>query len=245
MSADHKRTAIAAGFSLLPRYPKTPHLPHSKLTAKDDLYASDAELAVLLCSKTMCVEEKLDGANVRIHWDGKGDLLVGNRDHVLHKGYLKKETPAKLQFCPLWNWIYDHRRSFARLTELCQGTPAIYGEWLYAEHTIKYDKLPSLLAVFGIMINNKFLDPIITRQMVSLAGLTNPPLVSLNNGTIAQDLLDTKSYWGDELREGVYIKCGDGRFNTGMFKYVRSTFAPRNDFNESELKRNTLNANAT
>lgn len=52
------------------------------------------------------IQEKVDGANMGVSWTS-GPVLR-NRNHILKKGYIEKDTPAKLQFRPAWNWLHQH-----------------------------------------------------------------------------------------------------------------------------------------
>ena len=91
--------------SLLPQYPRTPHLPHKPNASEDDVVAQESETTVVWGS-FVTIEEKIDGASVGIAvFDGHP--IVRNRDHVLRKGYVK-ETAAKKQFTSLWNYFYQN-----------------------------------------------------------------------------------------------------------------------------------------
>src|ERR1041385_4373870 len=101
------------------KFPKTPHLPWNASAATDDDVVADEEaIRIIYDTNRVVVQEKLDGANLRICFDGHTEPLVGNREHTLKKGYVKKNTPAKLQFRPVWNWIYENKNLFSNLTFL-------------------------------------------------------------------------------------------------------------------------------
>ena len=65
------------------KYPRTPHLEGSGIQKGDDpAVATDRDLA----SRTDChwlVEEKLDGANAGLSFDGAGTLHLQSRGHFL------------------------------------------------------------------------------------------------------------------------------------------------------------------
>ena len=229
----------------IPRFPVTPHLPGSNMQGGADVWAELADVEALRTHPRVLIEEKIDGANVGIHYDGIGDLTVRNRDHHLKKGYQKKETPSKLQFRPLWGWVYDHRKAFRHLTEALDGfTPVVYGEWLYAEHTIAYDHLPDLFIGFDIMDmhDRQFLDPWVARDLLADAGFELPPRLNgdLDGNIHGIDLWPPP--WGapGSKREGVYVKAGDGRHLTHRAKYVRPGFQSREDFTTTELRKNRV-----
>ena len=76
--------------SNIPRYSKIPHLVGSNVLDEDDIIMNN------ISNNKYHVYEKIDGANCRMGFDE--NAILGNRDHILNKAYIKKETPAKLQF---------------------------------------------------------------------------------------------------------------------------------------------------
>ena len=180
----------------LPVFPRTPHLPGATATGPDDLVAGVEALLLLQPEEGRIItyEEKLDGANVRIHFNGEDEPVVGNREKVLNKGYVRKDTPAKMQFRPLWTWVYDHRDNFRALTKALGHTPTVFGEWLYARHTIRYNRLPALFVPFDIRAyvgdrrtpgfglpdphEDAFLPSDETRQVLTDCGFAVPPLLT-------------------------------------------------------------------
>lgn len=231
-----------------PEYPKTPYFKQgSSGWAPGDVVLDESVADDVLSDLTLVAEEKLDGANCRVMYDGVEPPLVGNREHVLKKGYVKKETPAKLQFRPLWNWVHDNWRSFRELAAMLGETPVVYGEWLHAQHTVRYDALPSKFAALDLfMSDGTFMDRMQSRQLLNDAGFTLPPLLGRPRTLAELDALaNAQSDWGHEPREGVYMKTGDGRVLTGRYKYVRKGFSPRKDFNETGLLLNSLASRRT
>lgn len=121
------------------KYPRTPHLEGSRLQVGDhDLAAVPIDV---LRGRYVVVEEKLDGANAGLSLDGEGRLRLQSRGHYLTGG------PRERHFAPLKRWAAAHA---ARLTELLAGGLVLYGEWLYAKHTIFYDRLPHWFMEFDI-----------------------------------------------------------------------------------------------
>ncbi len=43
--------------------------------------------------------------------------VIRNRNNILKKGYIKKETPAKLQFRSSWNWLHAHNKDIQKLSK--------------------------------------------------------------------------------------------------------------------------------
>ena len=77
---------------------------------------ADELTAETVFHRELTVEEKIDGACVGIRHTGD-EPIIRNREHILRKGYLK-DTPAKMQFRPLWGYYYEHRENFAALNTL-------------------------------------------------------------------------------------------------------------------------------
>lgn len=121
------------------KYPRTPHLEGSRLQPGDEDLAS-IPLAALR-GRYVVVEEKLDGANSGLSMDPAGRLLLQSRGHYLDGG------PRERHWDLFKRWAAAH--STALTAALTPGM-VIYGEWLYAKHTIFYDCLPHYFLEFDI-----------------------------------------------------------------------------------------------
>ena len=121
------------------KYPRTPHLQGSRLQPGDeDISAvpfSD------LAGKHLVVEEKLDGANAGISFGTDGSLLLQSRGHYLTGG------PRERQFNLMKSWGAAHREVFF---ERLGSRYVVFGEWLYAKHTVFYDRLPHYFLEFDV-----------------------------------------------------------------------------------------------
>ena len=121
------------------RYPRTHHLEGSRLQPGDhdlDQIPLD-ELRGAYC----VIEEKLDGANTGLSLDDAGRLRLQSRGHVLSGG------PRERHFDLLKRWARAHEAALA--DRLGDGL-TLYGEWLYAKHTIYYDELPHFFMEFDV-----------------------------------------------------------------------------------------------
>jgi len=121
------------------KYPRTPHLEGSRLQPGDH----DLEQVALadLRGRFVVVEEKVDGANAGVALDEDGRLRLQSRGHVLSGG------PRERHFDLFKRWAGAHA---ALLERVCHGGVTIYGEWLYAKHTIFYDQLPHYFLEFDL-----------------------------------------------------------------------------------------------
>jgi hypothetical protein len=141
------------------KYPRTPHLAGSCLQPDDDpARVPFAELR----GRHLVVEEKLDGANAGISFSASGELLLQSRGHYLSGG------PRERQFALLKSWAATVA---PRLWPVLGDRYVLYGEWLYAKHTIFYDALPHYFCEFDVLdtISGDFLST--PRRAELLAGL--------------------------------------------------------------------------
>jgi len=121
------------------KYPRTPHLEGSRLQVGDhDLSQIKIEE---IKHRFLVLEEKLDGANVGISFDESGKLMLQSRGHFLTGG------PREKHFALFKAWANCHLRS---LYSLLGRRYQMYGEWLYAKHTVFYDQLPHYFLEFDI-----------------------------------------------------------------------------------------------
>ncbi len=120
------------------KYPRTRHLEGSRLQPGDhdlDQVPLDA-----LRGRFVVVEEKLDGANAGIAVVD-GALRLQSRGHALVGGAREKHWDL------FKRWASAHAGA---LIELLRDGHTLYGEWLYAKHTIFYDELPHYFLEFDI-----------------------------------------------------------------------------------------------
>ena len=112
------------------KYPRTPHLEGSRLQPGDE------DLSQIRFSeiqgKHLVVEEKCDGANSGIFFDESGRILLQSRGHYLTGGYRERHYDLMKQ------WASIHRDAFYRVLG---NRYIMYGEWMYAKHTVFYDAL--------------------------------------------------------------------------------------------------------
>lgn len=143
----------------LVRYPRTPHLEGSARQPGDE----DLDLAVLdRAAGTVVVEEKVDGANAALRFTAHGELLLQSRGHFLSGGGRER------QFALFKSWAARHSQE---LHGVLGSRYVLYGEWLYAKHTMFYDALPHYFLEFDVLDveADEFLDT--PRRQALLHGL--------------------------------------------------------------------------
>jgi hypothetical protein len=122
------------------KYPRTRHIEGSRLQPGDEDLESFpfAELR----GHFLVVEEKMDGANAAVRFDERGALLLQSRGHYLRGGAREKHFDLFKQ------WASAHA---AALHERLGERYVLYGEWLYAKHTVFYDALPHYFLEFDVL----------------------------------------------------------------------------------------------
>ena len=123
----------------LEKYPRTRHLEGSRLQPGDE----DQEQIPFsqIAGRNLVVEEKLDGANAALSFDEDGKPWLQSRGHFLTGGWRERH------FAPLKQWASEQA---AVLFERLGSRHVMYGEWLFAKHTIFYDQLPAWFLEFDL-----------------------------------------------------------------------------------------------
>lgn len=121
------------------KYPRTKHLEGSRLQKGDEDLSQVPFIDIL--GKYIVIEEKVDGANSAISFSEDGELLLQSRGHYLTGGYRERH------FNLLKQWASIHQNEFFKVL----GTRYVmYGEWLYAKHSVYYDLLPHYFMEFDV-----------------------------------------------------------------------------------------------
>ena len=223
--------------SKLPAFPRTAHLPHKPNASEDDIVAEAFEVSVVF-QCPVHVEEKIDGASMGMTlFDGYP--VLRNRDHILKKGYLK-DTPAKKQFVPAWNWFYKYQDRFRQL----EGY-SVYGEWMWARHGIYYDRLPDWFIAYDVFDQNtgQFIEPILARKMLCDAGFAVPfvrYIGEIDDYGHLEAMANQMSPWAENDSEGIYLKLDDGKQVTHHFKMVRKDFIRGRFWDGKKMMRNAI-----
>jgi hypothetical protein len=122
------------------KYPRTYHLQGSRLQPGDE--DLDAVSWDEILGRHVVAEEKMDGANCGISFDPAGKLHLQSRGHFLTGG------PREKHFNLFKQWASGLAND---LWERLGTRYVLYGEWLYAKHTIFYDRLPQYFLEFDAL----------------------------------------------------------------------------------------------
>ena len=169
------------------KYPRTPHIQGSRLQPGDeDLRQrpfSDIE------GRHVVLEEKIDGANTAVSFTSDGELRLQSRGHFLTGGYRERHYNLLKQ----WGAVHKDR-----LYAVLGHRYVMYGEWMYAKHTIYYDLLPHYFMEFDVLDREtgKFLDTPSRHELLSPLPVCSVP--ELSSG-IFKNMEEILSFLGDSL----------------------------------------------
>ena len=197
------------------KYPRTPHLSGSRLQPGDE------DLPVIavddLESSDLIIEEKLDGSNSAISFDSDGALILQSRGHVLTGG------PRERQFDLLKRWASHHTIA---LRNILGGRFIMYGEWLYARHTIPYDELPHYFLEFDILDRESgaFLSTDARRGLLAGGPVVSVPVLGRGSARKLERYLGRSCFSTCQAMEGLYLKQEEGDRVVARYKFVRQEF---------------------
>lgn len=227
------------------KYPRTPHLAGSRLQPGDEDLAQ-VPIAELV-GRWVVVEEKLDGSNAGISFDGNGGLRLQSRGHLLVGG------PNEWQFDRFKAWAAQHRDE---LWNTLGDRYVCYGEWLAATHTIFYDALADYFVEFDVWDRGEggFLDTQRRRSLLSSLPMVSAPVIWqgwLDHPIRPAEMVSHSRYTTTDvagnfaaaasaagltahsaaqradlsgLAEGLYIKVETQGVVAGRYKWVRAGF---------------------
>jgi hypothetical protein len=225
------------------KYPRTQHLVGSNKQVGDHDLNSVAFSEIQ--NRYLVIEEKIDGANCGISFTSDGELALQSRGH-----YLGPSNARERQFNLFKSWangIAD------QLFDILGDRYLMYGEWMYAKHTVFYDQLPHYFMEFDIYDRKKeiFLSTAKRHEMLKGTSIVSVPVIKTGKFKSIKEiseLLTLSLYkskeWKDnlekasgdrcesvaketdqsDLAEGLYIKVESEDETIGRYKYVRSSF---------------------
>ena len=212
------------------KYPRTPHLCGSRGT-DDDKHLGTEESASFIADRSLIVEEKLDGTNVGIHFTSVGRMVLQCRGHEITAGMHPQYDLFK-------QWAMAKR---SHLESLLLDEFILFGEWLYAKHSVHYRRLPHYFFEFDIYdkTRGEFLDLDRRVAMLDGTGIHTVPVIHRGAATLEtlrgligpsrfDSIFDNPTTGRpDNLMEGLYLRTeGEGRV-TGRAKLVRLEFVEK------------------
>jgi hypothetical protein len=212
------------------KYPRTPHLFGSKGT-DDDKHLGQKESEAFIADPSLIVEEKIDGTNVGIHFTTRGRMVLQCRGHEITEG----KHP---QYDLFKQWTSVKRPVLVAML----GTRFIlYGEWLYAKHSVHYRALPHYFFEFDLYDKDaaQFLDLATRLQMLDGIGFHTVPVLHRGPATAEElrALIGPSAFdsafdnpvtgRADHLMEGLYLRTEAAGHVTGRAKMVRPEFVEK------------------
>lgn len=197
------------------KYPRTRHIEGSRLQ-KGDEDLKQIPFSTIK-NKYIVIEEKVDGANCAISFDNDGNLLLQSRGHYLTGGYRERH------FNFLKQWATVHKDEFYKIL----GSRYImYGEWLYAKHSIYYDKLPHYFLEFDIFDREKkiFLDTETRHNLLKNLPVVSVPVLAkgkFNNMNDILKYLKESNYITDNHIENLRVESE--KLNLDPDRQIRET----------------------
>src|SRR5437762_7734292 len=191
------------------KYPRTPHLFGSKGT-DDDKHLGRKESELFIANPSLIVEEKLDGTNVGIHFTSGGRMVLQCRGHEITEGMHPQYDLFK-------QWTSVKRPV---LEDMLGSQFILFGEWLYARHSVHYRKLPHYFFEFDIYDKEvgRFLDLEKRLAMLEGTGLITVPVLHRGCATLRelQALIGPSAFDSafdspvtsriEDLMEGLYLR---------------------------------------
>jgi len=195
------------------KYPSTPHLTLlDNIEVRDNKVMSEFEQKQFL-QHELVIEEKVDGANLGISFDPRGNIRAQNRGSYL-------PLPSYGQWKKLKEWLIPRTDS---LFDHLSDRYILFGEWCYAIHSVFYDQLPDWFLGFDIYDKHaaRFLACSGRDEIFRAIGVSQVP--ELNRGHFNLDELTqllSKSQLSDALAEGLYLRFDQGDWLVQRAKLV-------------------------
>jgi RNA ligase len=212
------------------KYPRTPHLFGSRGT-DDDKQMGDVESLRFLGDGSLIVEEKIDGTNVGIHFTPDGKMALQCRGHLITEGMHPQYDLFK-------QWAAVKRTVFE---EMLKDRFILFGEWVYARHSVQYRRLPHYFFEFDLYDKRDGAFLSLERRLALLEGTGLLTVPVLHAGALDRERLAaligpsrfdsefvnplTKRI--DNLMEGLYLRTEAREVVTGRAKFVRPEFVEK------------------
>jgi hypothetical protein len=210
----------------LHKYPRTPHLPWSKGMTSDDKMIDSLESFM---GKHVIVTEKMDGENTTLYSDYLHARSLDSKGGI-ERDWLKS----------FWSTI-----NF----KIPKGW-RIYGENLWAQHSIRYDNLESFFYGFSVWDeSNKCLSWDETVDVFEFLNISHVPI--LYSGVWNDELIkNLENQLNLQTTEGYVVRLADSflykDFNKSVAKFVRENHVSTDKhWKNSQLIPNGLNSNVS
>lgn len=223
------------------KFPHTPHLAWlGPGQPRNDKVLSAHEREAFLDGEIL-IEEKVDGANLGLSVAPDGRVRAQNRGAYLSRG-------CHPQFERIWAWLAPREAELARTLgeEL-----VIFGEWCFAVHSVRYDRLPDWFLGFDVYDRGecRFWSSARRDGLLASLGFVPVPVIARTRFDLHGlcDLLErTGSRVGCGPAEGFYLRLEDEDWLLDCAKLVRVEFvqAIGEHWSRRSIEKNCLAAGA-
>ena len=218
------------------KFPRTQHIINIGGASVDDRILDKNGYSEFMNNDDVFIAEKVDGAQLGISISDDYKILIQNRSHYVN-------SKSHSQFEKLDKWIMDHNDS---LYEILDQDTILFGEWLYAKHSISYNNLPDYFLAFDLYNKKKKL--FYNRDiLVEKLKDTNIHFVrEMYRGKIKDQnqllkMIEQQSDYTDSRVEGIYLKIFEGDYIKGRCKLVRNDFLSGNEhWTKGGIQKNKL-----
>lgn len=184
-----------------------------------------------IADASLIVEEKLDGTNTGIHFTSAGRMVLQCRGHEITSG-------MHAQYDLFKQWTMGKRPV---LEAMLEDRLILFGEWLYAKHSVHYRSLPHYFFEFDIYDKERlaFLDLASRLEILEGTGVLTVPVIH-RGAASAEELRkligpsqfdsqfdNPQTGRTDKLMEGLYLRTEAEGSVTGRAKFVRPEFVEK------------------
>ena len=206
------------------KFLRTPHLINLGAATDDDIIVPSRH-PTAEAPPHVIITEKVDGANMGFSLSADRELLVQNRSH-----YVTSTTHP--QFRPLYPWIEEHREGLYQVLDRDNSFPEryiLYGEWVVAQHSIPYSRLPDRFLAFDFYDRQTqtWADRVAMERLLAGTGISLVPIMYQGprpTENVLKDMVHQPSQFYNGPVEGIYVKEEQNGQVINRGKIVRSDF---------------------
>ncbi|KAF8899319.1 hypothetical protein BD779DRAFT_1465255 [Infundibulicybe gibba] len=210
------------------KFPRTSHLINLGAATSDDV-VNTTDLSSI--SGQVNITEKIDGANMGFSLSSdRAKIIVQNRSHYV-------DSSSHEQFKKLGLWVERHEEELRALLGRDPHFPEryiLFGEWMFATHSIPYSRLPDHFIAFDFYdrttqswADRGTLQRLLAPTTIHLVPvLYEGPLPSEHD---LRSMVQRKSVFWDGRVEGIYVKVEKNERVVSRSKIVRGDFITGNE----------------
>ena len=217
------------------KYPSIPHLTLLEgVHVRDDKTMSEMERDEFL-QHELVIEEKVDGANLGISFGPDGNIRAQNRGSYLR-------LPDSGQWKSLTDWLAARAETFF---DIIGDRYILFGEWCYARHSVKYDRLPDWFLGFDVYDRQTGNFPAVSRrdEILRKTQVERVPFIARGHFTLSEvKSFVATSNFGTQPAEGICIRYESDNRLVKRAKLVRPSFIQEMDqhWSRSGIRKNKL-----